>query len=518
MIRRLRLIPALAACALSLVGLLGMGLASVPAQASILRYAIVSAPPGLDSQMSTANVVTIIAQHVFETLYAFDSKQVPQPMLAKSDKVSDDGMTITIELREGVPFHNGKEMTAEDVAASLERWARYGARGKTLGLASAKATGKYEVVLKLNQPNGSWRSILAFVNGGPVIYPADIAKAAGGEPIRPKDYIGTGPYKFVKWVPNRYVELQKFDKYASRSEPADGMAGARKAMIDILRFIPVPDVGTRVSGVKAGDYDYAEDISGDLYKSLKSDASVQTIISKAPIFGLMFMNSKEGILSKDFALRRAILEALNMTQALQVSVGDPALWDAQGSFFPEGSVWYTKDGTERYNQGDPKKAAEMAKAAGYHGQTIRLLVSTNYQQHFDWANVFKRQLADAGIKVKLNVTDWATLLKERADPAQWDMFITHHSPIPDPMLLTFMNDSYPGWWTSPEKEKLVSQLLATSDIKSRVATWAKLQTLAYEQVPVIKVGDIFSFDIASPKLKTQWKHVPAFPYFWGTSE
>ncbi|MEX2517733.1 MAG: ABC transporter substrate-binding protein [Paracoccaceae bacterium] len=494
--------------------------ASSPAQtmAETLHYATIGEPPSLDIQMGTATLSTTIGQHVFELPFAFDSKMDPQPMLAESGTVSEDGMTIVMQFRQGVKFHNGAEMKAVDVAASLNRWGEFGARGKALGVASAEATGDYEVTLKLSAPNGAWKSFLAYPNGGPAIYPADIVGAAGGEPLKPENYIGTGPYKFGEWRPNRYVELTKFDDYSPRSEPMDGEAGAREAMFDTLQFIPVPDVGTRVSGVQAGDYDYAEYVSGDLFGMLKDDAGVTPYVSSAPIFGLMFVNSQEGYLAGKYPLRRAILTALNMTEALQVSVGDEELWDAQGSFFPKGSIWYTEAGTENYSQGDAAKAAEMAKAAGYDGTPISFLVSTNYQQHFDQANVFKRQLADAGINVELDVADWATLMKQRAEPKQWDFFMTHHGPSPDPTLLTFMNDNYPGWWTSPEKQELAAILKSSTDAAVRQETWVKLQELVYEQVPAVKVGDVFSFDIGSPKLQASWDRAPAFPYFWGASK
>ncbi len=100
----------------------------------------------------------------------------------------------------------------------------------------------------------------------------------------------------------------------------------------------------------------------------------------------------------------------------------------------------------------PRRPPRLAEEAGYNGEPISLLVSTNYQQHFDQANVFKRQLADAGINVELNVVDWATLLKQRAEPGAWDMFMTHHSTLPEPALLTFMNDNYPGWWHDRREE------------------------------------------------------------------
>ena len=508
----------LAACAVAATVALPGAIAPTAAHAETLRYATIGEPPSLDVQMGTATLATTIAQNMFETLYAFDSEGVPQPMLVESDSISDDGKTIVLTLRTDVPFHNGETMTAEDVVASLNRWVEHGARGETLNAATIEATGDNEVTLTLSEVNGAWKNLLAFPNGGPVIYPAEIVTEAGGEPIKPDNYVGTGPYQFVEWRPNRHVELTKFEDYASRSEPSDGSAGAKEATIETLQFVPVTDVGTRVSGVQAGDYDYAEYVSGDLYGILKDDPSIKPHISDAPIFGLLFMNSQEGILAGNYQLRQAILAGLNMTEALQISVGDEELFSAQGSFFPEGNVWYTEAGTENYNQGDAEKAKSLAEEAGYDGEPISLLVSTNYQQHFDQANVFKQQLAEAGIEVELNVTDWATLLTERSEPQSWDMFMTHHGPSPDPVLLTFMNDTYPGWWTSEEKEEHRAKLVGTSDLDEREAAWATTQELVYEQLPAVKVGDVFSFDIASPQLTTPWERAPAFPYFWGASK
>ncbi|MHA1565848.1 MAG: ABC transporter substrate-binding protein, partial [Alphaproteobacteria bacterium] len=205
-----------------------------------LRYATIGEPPSLDIQVGTATIASTIAQHMFETLYAFDADYKPQPLLASGDSVEDGGKTLVISLREGVPFHNGQEMTSEDVVASLTRWGEHGSRGTLLmgNAESIEATGKYEITIKLSSPNGAWRNLLAFPNGGPVIYPASIASAAGKEPIAVEDYIGTGPFKFGEWRPNRYVELLKFDDYAAVDAPASGYAGARIVELDAVRFIP----------------------------------------------------------------------------------------------------------------------------------------------------------------------------------------------------------------------------------------------------------------------------------------
>ncbi len=440
-------------------------------------------------------------------------------MIADSDRLEDGGKTIIITLRQGVMFHNGKEMTAKDVVASMKRWGEFGSRGKLLmgDAVSVEATGKYEVTLKLSAPNGAWKSLIADVNGGLGIYPAEIASKAGGEPIVQKDYIGTGPYKFKEWRPNRYVELERFDGYKPRSEKPDSYAGARVANFDTIRFIPVPDVGTRVSGVQAGDYDYAEMISGDLYDTLSHDPSVTIQRRSAPLFGLFFMNSKLGILKGNYKLRRAIQMALDKSQALRVAFGPEGLWAAQGSIFPKDNFWYSTAGIEAYSQHDPAKAKALAAEAGYHGTPIRLLVSTNYQAHYDEATVFTQQLAKAGINVQMIVVDWATLLKMRGQPEQWDIFVTHHGFSPDPILFTFMNASYPGWWASPEITALRTGLTTTFDQQARKATWDKIQALFYEQVPAMKVGDAYAYDIASPKVKGLGKSADYRPHFWNVS-
>ncbi|MGY3236571.1 peptide/nickel transport system substrate-binding protein [Bradyrhizobium sp. USDA 4448] len=484
--------------------------------ATLLREATVGEPPPLDVMLTTADVASVIGRHVFETLYALDSTYTPRPLLAESAREDDGGRTIVIKLREGVLFHNGKEMTAKDVVASMRRWGNYGARGKLLmaTASSVEATGTYEVTLKLSAPNGAWKTLVADVNGGLAIYPEEVATNAGNRPIEQKDYIGTGPYKFVEWRPNRYVEVERFDGYKPVKDKADGFAGARVAVFDKIRFIPVPDVGTRVSGVQAGDYDYAEMISGDLYESLSKDASVQVQRTNAPIFGLFFMNSKQGILKENYKLRRAIQTALDKSQALRVAFGPKDLWNAEGSIFPKGTPWYSSEGVASYSPPDPKKAAELAKQAGYTGAPIRLLVSTNYQAHYDEASVFTRQLADAGINVQMMVVDWATLLKMRGQPEQWDIFVTHHSFSADPLLLTFLNASYPGWFDSTEISSLRTELISSTDPAARKATWDKIQALIYDQVPVMKVGDAYTYDIASPKLKGLNPNGPAF---WNVS-
>lgn len=490
------------------------------ANADTLRYATVGEPPSLDQQVITSDLATTIAHHIFEGLYTFNSANSPVALLASGERIKDNGKTIVISLRKNVKFHNGKQMTSADVLASLKRWGEFGSRGGLLfaNVISIKASGDYEITIKLNAPFGPWKNLLAFINGGAAIYPASVVEGAGKEPISPKNYIGTGPYKFAEWKPNRHVELVRFDDYQSPKGAADGYGGKRKAELDRLRFIPVPDVGTRVSGLKAGDYDYAESIPGDLFADLDADRKVTTILNGGPIFGLVFMNSKQGPLKTNFALRRAVQTALNKTAALQISIGPEKLWRANGSFLPKGNIWFTDAGTENFSKGDATAAKAMAKAAGYTGEPIKFMVSTNYAFHYDQAVVFTKQLAEAGFNIDLQVYDWATLIKKRSQPDQWDLFFTHHGFVPDPILLSVMNDKYPGWWATPEKTALKAKFTASADPKARQAIWSKLQNTIYEQVPTMKTGDVYTYNIASPKLKGLTDSTLIWPHFWNVSK
>ena len=504
---------AMAACAV-------LALTQAAHAAGTLRYATVGEPPSLDQHVVTSDLATTIAHHMFEGLYTFNAANEPVPLLATGESMSDDGKTITIGLRQGVTFHNGQAMTSADVVASLQRWGEHGSRGGLLfgNVESVEANGDHEIIIKLNQPFGPWKNLMAFINGGPAIYPASVMAGAGKEPIAPENYIGTGPYKFNKWEPNRFVELVRHDGYASPEGAADGYGGAREASFDALRFIPVPDVGTRVAGMKAGDYDYAESIPGDLYGELEADAGITTILNGGPIFGLVFMNSKEGPLKTNFALRRAIQTALNKTPALQVAIGPEGLWRANGSFLPESNVWHTQSGAENFSMGDAAKAKEMAAAAGYDGQPIKFMVSTNYAFHYDKAIVYTKQLAQAGFNIDLQVYDWATLISKRAQPDQWDLFFTHHGFVPDPILISVMNDNYPGWWTTPEKAALKAKFTASSDPAERQAIWGEIQALIYEQVPTMKTGDVYTYNIASPKLQGLGEATLIWPHFWNVSK
>ena len=237
--------------------------------AGILRYATIGEPPSLDVQMGTATIVAPSASTCSRRSMRSTRQYKPQPMLATGEKIEDGGKTLVIAPAPGreVPQRQGDDRRGRrGLAQALGRIrrARQAADEERDVAASdrqirghAQAVGAEWRVEEHAGLSRGWRRRS--------IRPRIVSKA-GNKPIEQKDYIGTGPYKFERMAPEpirRSRALRRLLQAAN--EPGDGYAGARVANFDAIRFIPVPDVGTRVSGVQAGDYDYAELISGDLY-------------------------------------------------------------------------------------------------------------------------------------------------------------------------------------------------------------------------------------------------------------
>lgn len=235
-----------------------------------------------------------------------------------------------------------------------------------------------------------------------------------------------------------------------------------------------------------------------------------------PLFGMVFFNSKGGVFKANYKLRQAILLALDMEKAL-IQGKKNERWIPNGSIYQKNNSWYSSKGIESYSTVDRPRALNEAYQAGYTGQPIRLLASTNYPFHFQLAVSYSNQLRDAGFDVDLQIYDWKTLVKKRADSTQWDMFITHHSYVPDPTMLSFMSERYPGWWDSPEKRKLKNLLSESTGTAERQQAWRKMQELIYQQLPALKTGDHFSYNIYSPKLVGMKKNFLTSPRFWNVA-
>ncbi|MBI2162313.1 MAG: ABC transporter substrate-binding protein [Candidatus Rokubacteria bacterium] len=483
-----------------------------PKFGGVLKAAMIGEPPSLDLHWTTAVIVQQITWHVYETLYTYDKGFNPIPMLAEGHTIADGGRRYTIRLRQGVRFHNGKEMTSADVVPSLKRWGRMATPGKALWkfVEAVEAKGPYEVVIHLKEPSGSLLYGLARPNNGAAIYPKEVMEAAGDGQV--KEFIGTGPYRFIEHKPDRHIKVARFKDYVARPEPPDGYGGKRVAYVDEILFIPVPDVAVRLAGVETGEYHYGQQIKQDQYDRIKAMPGVHPRVIRPSAWSTAVINHKQGLLT-DKRLRQAVQAALDMGPIMAAGFGHRDFYRLDGAImFPEQPAWYTKVGFELYNQKNKAKAQKLLKEAGYAGQPIRWITTQEYQWMYKNALVAKQQLEEAGFKIDLQVVDWATLVQRRNKPELYEVFSTGFTFGPDPALATSVQCNWPGWWCHEEKDRLMDALIKETDVKKRRVLWERVQQLFHEDVGRIKFGDYFSLDAVRRELKG-FLSTPEL-YFW----
>jgi peptide/nickel transport system substrate-binding protein len=477
--------------------------------ASSITVATVGDPGSLDPMPFTADLVSEIDQHIHETLYIFDPALHFFPVLASAlPDVSADGKRYTIKLRTDARFHDGTTMDAGDVVTSLQRWMRLSPRGRLGGeyVESVVASSPSSVVMTLKRPYAPMLALLAYPNGAAAIMPKRLATAP--DPLT--EFIGTGPYKLIEYKPDQYIRLAKVPDYYSPPGPANGYAGKRQALIDELRFVPVPNPVTRVDGLLSGQFHFADLLTPEAYARLANQPNVKQGLVNSPNASNMIFNTKAGVLS-DTRLRQAIRYAIVPSEMLTAAFGVPSLWRLEGSIYPKGTDWYDPE-TPGYNVHDPDQAKTLMKEAGYDGKPVRFLVTKQYDYMYKIGQVAQAQLEEVGFKVEVQVMDWATLLQKRTDPTLWEAFIASHSLVADPTLITIMNPTYPGWWDSADKRTALVNFVSESDPAKRVAAWRQIQSNFYRDVPTIKLGEFLQLYGISNKL-TDYTPL-AWPCFW----
>ena len=486
-----------------------------PKSGGALKIAWVGEPPTLDIHKSTTTSTRRLAWHMFERLFTFDEQYNLIPELAEGYEVSPDGKTYTVRIRQGVLFHNGQELTTADVIASLKRWMDNDPIPKNYlipDLQDLKATGPHTFEIRLQQPNGATIDFLASIAQGPVIYPKEVVEEAGKDQI--KRFIGTGPYQFVEYLPDRHIRLKRFEKYSARPEPANGYGGKRTAYLDELIFFPVADVAVRAAGVESGDFDVALEVSPDEYDRFASHPLVEPVIS-GPAAYLVFVPNKKSPLMSHPKIRQALLAAVDVEPLMKVSFGDKRFYRLDCSILMKETAWWSQSGCELYNQKNPQKARQLLQEAGYDGTPVRWLTTQVYQQMYKSSVAVKPQLEAAGFKVDLQVLDWATLSKKRYEADFYDVFVTYFTYRPSPVLFfTTLAKTWAGFWDNTKKDQLIVEILRATDQKQQFATWIQLQQLIYEDVPFVRTGDFFDLHLT----RKQVKNLTAKPevFFWNT--
>src|ERR1700745_2329832 len=231
----------------------------------------------IDPLFTTAYITRDHGYMVYDTLLATDSSFKVQPQMADW-KVSDDTLTYTFTLRDGLKWHDGTPVTAEDCVASLKRWGRNDNMGQKLMdfTASIEAADAKTIVLKLKEPYGLvLESIAKPSSYTPFMMPKRLAGTPPGQQI--KEQIGSGPFKFVpaEFQPGVKAVYEKNTDYVPRKEPASWTAGGKVVKVDRVEWITVPDAQTAINALQAGDIDFMEVPPIEMLPILESNSDIK---------------------------------------------------------------------------------------------------------------------------------------------------------------------------------------------------------------------------------------------------
>ena len=450
-------------------------------------------PPGLDPTTGAAAAISeVTLYNIYETLTRLDNSGAVLPMLAKSWTVTPDGLVYTFTLLEGVKFHDGQDFDSSDVKFSFERNKGPQSRNKRKevyeAMTAIETPDAKTVVIRLAAP----KSLLPFELAQSTAAIVDPASAEKNE----TEPVGTGPYKFAKWVKGDSVTLEKFAGYR---EPA-------KAKIAKATFRFIPDAAAQVTALLAGDVDYVPILGApELFQQFKENPAFQTLEGTTEGEVILATNNQRPGLT-DVRMRRAIAHAIDRKAVIEAAMfgyGQPI-----GSHFPPHHPAYV-DLTGLYPY-DLAKAKALLKEAGYDGHELQLRVPP-----FDYAKrggeIIADMLQQAGVKVKLENLEWARWLDEVYKNRQYDLTIVSHV---EPMDMgIYAKDDYYFQYKSPEFQAIMTKADRAVTQEEQYRQLQAAQRKLAEDAVNGYLFELAKLGVAKKGLKGLWSNSPAFIHY-----
>ena len=380
-----------------------------PKPEQVFRFRLREDPPNLDPAQVTDNLSDSVAVNVFRGLVAMDPETLAiVPAVADSWTVSPDGLTYAFHLRPGVTFHNGRALTAEDVAWSFRRvldpsvnsprrWllepiagAADFAAGKSTDLPGLVVDAPDRITLRLERPFAPLLGMLTMV--GASIVPREVY----GDPARAylRAPVGCGPFRFTRWEPAQLLEMQAFDGYY----------GGRPA-IDRVQVRIIENKATALEAYRAGEIDSLDEVPADVTPDLAPE------VHKYPFIGVGYIgfNLDRPPFKGNPALRQAINYAVDkeyLWERLLPGANIPAR-----GIIPPGVPGYDPD-LPGYPHDEAKARALLARA-GYPGGSglppITLWVNTS-EDNRQIALQIQADLKKIGVAIQVKEVDWAAYL------------------------------------------------------------------------------------------------------------
>jgi len=440
---------------------------------------------------------------IYDTLFAMDANRRIRPQMVERYSVGDGQRHYSFVLRDGLRFHDGHPVTAEDCVVSLRRWGKRDALGKLL----LAATDVIDVVdrktfrLKLKEPFGLVLEALGKPSSNvPFVLPARIAATSENDQI--KEAIGSGPYKFIKdeWQPGYQVMYERCPDYVPRNEMPSGAAGGKRVYVDRVVWRYLADPATAGAALETGEVDYWEYPPADFAARLETNSMLSVFVPDPyGAQGWLRPNHLHPPFN-DAKARQALAWMVDQEAFLRAAIGQPKYYRTCPGYFMCGSASYESSIGALPKQ-DLGRARQLMKDSAYDGRPVVLLDPTDYPFLHAATLVTRELLSQIGVNVDLQTMDWGTLTARRAkkDPplqGGWNLFNTAatSSDVSTPAVNAGIDGTcdtaWFGWYCSKKMEKLRSEWVRTAENGVRKRLTEQIQDVAYDEVPYIPWGQI----------------------------
>ncbi len=471
-------------------------------RAKTLKVVPLTSLYSLDTVFNTSLVTTNHGWTVYDTLFGLNNAHEIKPQMAEGYTLSEDGRVYTIKLREGLKFHNGEPVRAQDCIQSVKRWAGRETFGQTI----AQFIDDWSVVddrtmkVSFSRPVPIFLEALARGSASvPFILPEHIAKTDPFKQIT--DATGCGPYKFNagEFAAGSFASYSKFADYVPRKEAAEFTAGGKIAHFDRLEWPTIPESATAAAALISGEVDWYEQVNADLIPQLRKNPDIKIGSANPGGFnGILRFNHLQAPFN-NVAIRRAVLMVANQGDYMaSLTANDPTAFNGCKSLFPCGTPYGREMGADKM-QGNMEKARAMLKASGYNNEKVVIISPSDVPTIGPMGDVTNDLLKQMGMNVELISTDWATLTNRRAsrepvDKGGWSIFHTWApsfiigTPVEHFPMRGLGAKGWAGWFEDEKIEQLTRDWTLATTPESRVALADEIQTRALEQVPFVLCG------------------------------
>ena len=481
--------------------------AAAPANAEekVLRAVMHADVRVLDPVWTTATIASIHGAMVYDTLFGNDAKGDAKPQMVDTYEISADRLAYTFKLRDGMKFHDGTPVTSKDVIPSLKRWAaRDGVGLRLFGfIDKLEAIDAKTFRMLLTKPYGMVLESLGKTSTSlPVIMRE--ADALTDPQTQVKVAVGSGPFKFAadQWVPGSKAVYTKNPDYVSRpgNEPASFFAGSKFAGVDRIELVWISDPQTAMSALINGEIDFYENPNIDFYPILEKAAGVklETTGEVDSHIGFIRFNHLHPPFDNVKA-RQAMYHLINQDDFLRAVIGDPKYYRICHALITCGTPLASDGGSQWFKEYNPKKTLQLMTEAGYKGEPIVILSTTDHNTITPATQVLIQAMREAGLNVDAQAMDWGTTVTRRAkkeppDKGGWNIFITTTGGVSsaNPILHTWIGAACDkgifGWPCSEKIEALRDSYGFAQAPEDRKRIAKDLQTVAMEEVVYIPFG------------------------------